>query len=125
MPTINEIASWTLEEIRIEILKILPAGWSFREGREERWVQAAFFKTGSPETPPYWSDTHMDPRLLLLNAFGWLWVRCQKPKHPVWRPRSAPSRVVARPTIPQVPDPSDLDPQRIRQVYEEKSKKRK
>ena len=124
MPSIEEIGAWSLDEIRGEIVKIIPAGWSFQEGREDRWFHVSFIKTGEPEEPPFWSDKHTDPRLLLLNAFGWLWTRHQKPTHPKWRPRDPTTRPAIRPPIPQVSDPPDLDPKEIQKVYGEKLKRR-
>jgi hypothetical protein len=118
MPSLAELAVWSLDDIRSEIIRMLPPGTSFRERREGRLLHGFFIKTLDPEAPPLWTDNQVDPRLLLLNAFGWLLSRSHKPTRPAWRPRSNTARPVVRPPIPQVSDPADLDPAHIRSVYE-------
>ncbi len=124
MPSVSEIATWSIDQIRYEIVRMLPAGMSFRERQEGRLLHAFFFKTTEPEAPPLWTDNHTDPRLLLLTAFGWLLSRNHKPSRPAWRPRPETAHRVRPPGIPQVADPADLDPAHIRSVYDKSNKRR-
>jgi hypothetical protein len=121
MPSVDEMERWTADDARQEINKILPAGWSFEAHRdEEGWCHASFHSADGP----IWSESHPDLKLLLLNAFGWLWLRGQKPKHPAWRIREGakPARPAPQPH-PAVADPPDLDPEEINSlVYGKRSK---
>lgn len=124
MPSLEQISAWTIPEIIEEIRKLLPEGHVLVEGIREGW-HAATIQHGSPEPHVLWSATHADRKHVLLNAFGWLWLRGQKSRHPVWKPRNwAPMR--RRPmTASRIPDPPDLDPAEIRAVYEREGTKGK
>jgi hypothetical protein len=127
MPSIEEISAWSVQDILSEIQRLLPEGFRFTEAAKEGWCIASVQQTvaESPEAKVLWSDSGPDRRLLLLNAFGWIWLRGQTPKHPAWRPRPGGQPVRRHPApFPKVPDPPDLDPAEIRSVYE-KGPKRK
>lgn len=128
MPSIEEIATWTIEEILGEIARLLPEGTVFVEAAKEGWHVATVQQKGAENTESQvlWTDNGPDRRLVLLNAFGWLWLRGQKTHHPAWKPR--PGGKPARPhpfgPSPQVPDPPDLDPKHVRSVYENPPKRK-
>lgn len=121
MPSIERISIWTNEETVEEIKRLLPEDSSFVENCRDGWffgrIQQALPDSSEPSV--LWEDINADRHLLLLNAFGWLWLRGQKESHPIWRPRpnSQPSRRHPAP-FPNTPDPPDLDPENIRGVYE-------
>lgn len=127
MPSIEQIATWTVEEILGEIQRLLPEGTAFVEAAKEGWHVATVQQRGAENAEPQilWTDNGPDRRLVLLNAFGWLWLRGQKPKHPAWKPRGTePARRHPAGAFPTVPDPPDLDPENVRSVYENPPKRK-
>jgi hypothetical protein len=127
MPSVENIEVWTIDETLGEIARLLPEGTVFVEAVKEGWHTAFIQRKGDGTTPPeiLWQDHGPDRRILLLNAFGWLWLRGQKTKHPAWKPRTGNDPVRRHPAhFPNVPDPPDLDPEKLRAVYE-KGPKRK
>ena len=128
MPSIDQISIWTNEETVAEIKRLLPEDSSFEEDFQDGWFFGSIQQTlpSSPESTILWKGDGPDRHLLLLNAFGWLWLRGQKESHPIWRPRpnSQPSRRHPAP-FPNIPDPPDLDPDHIREVYQEGPKRKK
>jgi hypothetical protein len=131
MPQIEEISSWSIQEILDEIQRLLPEGTRFVEAAKQGWYLASVQQVvpdvpNLPEPKVLWSDGGPDRRLLLLNAFGWIWLHDQKPKHPAWRPRSGGRPARRHPTgpFPKIADPPDLDPEEIRSVYEKPPKRK-
>lgn len=127
MPSIEQISTWTIPEILQEIRARLTEGCTFVEGTKEGWYIATVQQTvANAEVKVLWSESGADRKILLLNAFGWLWLRDQQPKRPAWRPRTGegPSRPTRGPLV-NVPDPPDLDPAEIRAVYQKGPPKRK
>ncbi len=124
MPSIEEISSWTIQEIIQEVVRLLPARQALVEARNEGWHVATIQETAADaETKILWTDRNADRKLVLLNAFGWLWLRNQKPHHPAWKPRDG-GRPMRRPVhSAKVADPADLDPAEIRAVYEKGPKR--
>jgi hypothetical protein len=119
MPSVEEINSWSDGQIVAEIRKLLPPHWSFTErpGSRQEWPAATI---ASPDAT-VWEGTEADRRILLLNAFGWIWLRGQKTKHPIWRVRGQEGARPAPRPPPSIPDPPDLDPEEInRMVYGKK-----
>lgn len=120
MPSVHEINAWPPEQIREEIRRLLPQDWSFKEDTG-RWATGSFLdKDGAI----MWEGEEPDRRLLLLSAYGWLWLRGQTPKHPVWKIRKPGGAMPAQRQAPEIPDPPDLDPVEINKaVYEKKAKR--
>ena len=122
MPSIEQISTWTIQEIVQEIGRILPAGQALVEAVTDGWHVATIER--SEDATVLWTDRNADRKLVLLNAFGWLWLHNQKPKHPAWKPREGNRPARPHPTRgPRVADPADLDPDEIRSVYEKERKK--
>jgi hypothetical protein len=115
MPKLEEVASWTLDQIRAHIHGLLPEGWKFDlQPHTDHWL--ASYKT--PANVEVWSGKHVDQRIILLTAYGWLWQKREPRKtHPAWIPQ--PTRLLIPVLHPAatVPDPEDLDPQAIQSVY--------
>lgn len=125
MPSIEQIDAWSVEEILGEIRRLLTPGLSFVEATKEGWATGSFqqpSKEEGSEPVILWSNTNADRRIMLLNAFGWLWLRNQKPKHPAWKPRPGGQPARRHPSPLKFQDPPDLDPEHIRAVYEKDSK---
>ncbi len=128
MASIEQIQSWTISEILGEIQRLLPEGASFVEATKDGWhiatVQQVVLDSSEPKI--LWSDRGPDRRLTVLNGFGWLWLRNQKPRHPAWKPRQGPEPVRYNPApFPNIPNFSHLDPAKIRAVYESGAKKKR
>ncbi len=123
MASIDQIASWTVEETREEVLKILPKGHKFVEESGAGGWLAASVRQGENIL---WADRGPDPKTVLVNAFGWLVLVNQKPQHPVWKPRPPGKFARLEPPPPQkAPVRPDLDPEEIKRVYDKELKKRK
>lgn len=126
MPSIEEIGTWTPEETLQEIQRLLPEGTAFVEAVKNGWHILTVQQRGGPGEEPkvLWTDNGPDRRLLLLNAFGWLWLRKQKPRHPAWKPRNGVRPARPHPVPTNFQDPPDLDPKNIRAVYEKWPKRK-
>lgn len=113
MFSLEEMGTWTIAEVRGEIRKLLIPAWKLRESKVEGWFRAEL--TGPEGT--LWEDSQADERILLLNLFGWLYLRNAQPKHPAWKARPATKRIRVGPTQggPQanMGEPADLDPVEI------------
>ena len=124
MTTLEEVTAWSLDEIRAGIALRLPEGWSFEEkAHPEGTLRAWIFSTSPDGTPVVeWQDTHIDPKFLLLGAFGFLWLRGNRP-HPdsPWIRRHNPTREAMTRQVNTlrcaVPDPPDVDPEEVLAVY--------
>lgn len=117
MPSVEEMSAWTEEETRAAIHVLLPEGWHFNLLRREGMLVAQFL---GPDGGEIWARAEPDRKILLLNAYGWLWSRGKSPEHPMWRSRTKLTRVpVHRVGLPgvEVPDPEDLDPEEVVSVY--------
>jgi hypothetical protein len=123
MPTLDEMSTWTVDEINAQILKLVPASLKFElETHPDHW--RASYKT---ENGVVWSEDHYALRILLLSAYMWLHQRLHPVRvHPAWRPSPSRPLVPVHPSggSPPVPDPSDLDPAHIASVYAERARKR-
>jgi len=104
----------TLEEIEAYINRIKPTNWvftySFEYGFEKGWWSASLIDS---ENQVQWSDFHLDPKLLFLNALGWLQVRDHRTTLPAWEPRDREVSLYRPPVRDVVPDPPDLDPDEV------------
>lgn len=123
MPTLEEIAHWTIEDINGQVLGLLPKGWTFDlETRPNDW--RAVIKAPDPERE-IWALEHWELRILMLSAFAWLWQQRNPTRvHPAWVPRPAPRLTPVRPGAIGVSNPVDLDPAHIRSVYDAHARKR-
>lgn len=122
MASVDQIAAWSAEELRVEIAKLVPKDHTFVEEESDGWFTVS---VQTSESKVLWADRGILPKTVLTNAFGWLWMRQQKPKHPAWALRSPNQAHHDIPAVRRTPDPPDLDPEEIRKVYERESKKPK
>jgi len=128
VPSLDELVNLSTEDIRAAVAAELPAGWKFHAEPVNGW---AYARLEDAEGTLLWEDCLADPRLVFLNAYGWLVSRSTEPKHPVWRRRTHevnPQQYTPRPAETRwepVPDPEDLDPAEVQAVYQDPHSKRK
>jgi hypothetical protein len=114
-PTLAEMTAWSIEEVQVVVENMLPNGWSVTCSVDDQFfltITDAFGVT-------MWSNTSLDERLLLLDAFGWLLLRdASRPKDGPWAPRQREltHRVVAA-DAEVFADPPDLDSAVLDAVY--------
>ena len=119
MATPDELRRWTKEVIYAQIEQSLPEGWTFDLAASEHCFRA---RVKDSQGLVIWENTSFDIRLLLLDTYGWLWLRDKKPSSEVWtrrrevRPAEIPVGPVTLSGI-TLPDPEDLDPKEIAAVY--------
>jgi hypothetical protein len=118
MFSLQEMTAWTPGEIEAAVHTALPPGWRFSFELVESFYWASY--TDADEKV-VWARENPDLRIVLLDAYGWLWARKNEASRPFWRPRhfeTPPPKPgpMSHPGIP-VPDPADLDPDEIAVVY--------
>jgi hypothetical protein len=124
MITVEEISAWAPAEILEEIRKAVPDATVTHQQSEEGFWETCVQQLDSTGAPVVLvEDQSIDERLGLLNAFGAIWFS-QLPSPPPdspWVRRSEVTRVVvpaqARAGGTPSPDPEDLDPQQIQEIY--------
>jgi len=116
--TLEEVSAWSNDELDAQIHSLLEPGWTFNVRPEDGWWYGI---VADAEGGQEWADSQADVRLLLLNAYGWLYTHRQQPKDPLWRRRQELDPRVVRGQVSlcgvTVPDPEDLDPNEVRAVY--------
>lgn len=127
MLSLEEMASWDVQDVRAAIASDLPEGWKFIPEVVNGWYFAKYFDDVGRVV---WEDQSADQRLLFFNAYGWLHLRNHKPRIPAWKLRTSevsPATVAGRASHPQivVPDPEDLDPDEVRSVYADPHSRRR
>jgi hypothetical protein len=118
MHSLEEIAGWSLEEIRREILKLLPKDHRliFGPGTDEDTLSVHI---ETPEGKLLWRREGFEERTLLLDAFGWLWTQ----KRPApglgtpWAQKRFPKLQHVPFKTSGIPDPADVDPEEVLAVY--------
>jgi hypothetical protein len=125
MPLTVEIASLREDEIRENVNRSAPEGWSFnveQSGESRLWV--ASFKDSKDVLQ--WEVSDITLKQVLLHALGWLEVRKILPESR-WAPRKGgitTDRVHDRAySMTSEGGPSDLEPDEISSVYERRGVK--
>lgn len=131
MPTLEEMTTWSADEVFEAIQQVLPKGWTLSCKRKQNsfWVRILEPAVEGQERVVVWEDYHIDQRILLFDAYGWLTVR-DRPKSPGGGDLSRRQQLaeqaaarwaqVPREAIP--PDPEDVDPDEVNAVYEKARK---
>jgi hypothetical protein len=126
MATVEEMTAWTAEEARAAVVAALPPGWQHRYDHEDgEWTAELI----DPEGQVQYTSTYPEPRLVLLNAYGYLLARQPAgPRHPLWsrgarEDRRGPRKAgdLGLPGLGPTPDPADLDPADVSLVYTRRS----
>ena len=130
MPSIQEVTAWSLDEIQEELQKALPKEWKTERGEDEGHLWIRILRPEGDGWVLEWDNFHFDEKVLLLDAFYWLWFRTQpRPAEgtSVWSRRRGElnQRTVTQRVLASVPDPEDLDPLEVQAVYDEAAKKRR
>lgn len=118
MPSFSEVYTWTNSEIIDQIIALLPEGWQFN--KTSKGIFSATIINDSDVA--VWEDRQLDERLLLLNAFGWLFSNKTSVSNPIWNRGDAPEGpvrvgMVDLPGV-EIKDPEDVDPEEVASVYE-------
>ena len=118
--SLDEIVLYTDVEIETHIRQLLRPGEFFTLGRDETWFVSEITLRGETSSL-LWDHLGFDRRLLLLDAYGWLWARVQPAStSTIWVRQREITRddVARRAASSTTPDPEDLDPEEVRSVYE-------
>lgn len=122
-PSLEGIVAWSEGEIALNIKALLPPGWEFLMGDEGALLKAAIVEG---ETEIRWEDTGYDRRILLLNAYGWLYRRVRpQSSHPAWHREREDFRVPVKAPSGGGALPEDLDPVAIAELYANQQKTRR
>lgn len=117
MPSVEEMATWAPDEIMAHIQRLLPEGHEFGLGRQgiALWLARVVNSSGDK----LWERSGMDERVLLLDAYGWLWLQRQAAPAPdtPWARRPSPKLQQVSRSPSTDPDPEDLDPAEVLAVY--------
>jgi hypothetical protein len=113
--SLEETTTWTSDDALARLKQTLPASWELKHSVEQGWYRATI---QNEEGEQQWAGEHPDPKILFLDALGWLRLRNHQTKNPAWRRRRERGVVLVRPgTQDVVPDPPDLDPDEVGVVY--------
>lgn len=116
----DEILTWTNADVRMQIGKLLPEGWTFTCNLDQEnhfWVAEVKNEDGEVS----WGTFNPDERLALLAVFGHMWSKSHKRPAPgtPWGPRRQELiRRYVTSRVERPPDPEDLDPEEVASVYE-------
>lgn len=121
MLSIEEMTAWDEDQIQAEIQARLPPGHRFVFGVEAGSWCARFY---GPEGV-VWESSHYEARVLLFNAFGWLWKPPPRVHASRWRPHGGHRLVPVGRSAQEAatPDPEDLDPVQVSAVYGDDTKR--
>lgn len=121
MQTLEEMSAWTLDDVVAHTKALLPPGarlaygmddsvWFARIERREEGLEQGWLVL--------WEDQGIDPRNVLLNAYGWVWgqIHSKAPTHSPWSRKHEFTVSKAR-VLSSEPDPEDLDENYLKSVY--------
>lgn len=118
MFSLEETLTWTADDVfeRLRTRGVLPPGWTVKRTVEGGWHRVVLLDA---EGGQQWLGENADPKLVGLDALGWLRVRQHQVKQPVWRPRESevPLHRPPDPLVSAAPDPPDVDPDEVAAVY--------
>ncbi len=120
---LDELARYPDEEIEIHVQQLLRPEESFQIQLVETWWEAEILLREGETSQLLWDQMGFDRRLLLLDAYGWLWSRLQPASSSsIWvRRREVTREDLTRRAVMShvpIPDPEDLDPKEVQMVYE-------
>ena len=116
MFSLEETLTWTADDVFARIRSVVPAGWAVERSVVDGWHRVVL---RGPEGVEQWAGEHADPKIIGLDARGWLRLRHHQVRHPAWKPREAevPLHRPAGAVVSAEPDPADLDPSEVEAVY--------
>jgi hypothetical protein len=122
MPEYVDIETWPIDRIRRSSHSVLPNGWELKSGTLAEygtWIQIL------SSDKVVWNASHLDERIVWISAYCWLLLREQPSPPPnvsVWGKRRG--ELTARGVTQRIlssPDPEDLDPDEIKEIYRRRS----
>lgn len=130
MPTLEEVTAWSNDQLEAELKAALPSGlimtygWDALEGY---WQLTLYRLNPAGERVVEIDEINMDGRLALLNVYGQFWLSHGTPaKDSPWIRRHGElsreliTRKVSTVGV-NVPDPEDLDPTEIDNMYKQET----
>lgn len=119
MKTPHEISELSIDDLLRELQCVLPAHWKFEWEDDYAPIRARLIDMKTEEC--VWLEPGVDLRLLLLSAYGWIWLQ----KHPAssnrWHIHEDRDSRKAYDRLPSDSDPPDLDPSEVQTVYTSQS----
>lgn len=119
MLTIEEMSAWTADDVLDQIQGRVPEGLTFFTGLENG-VWFVRFTRHDNLNEVVWEDFGIDRRILLFNAYGWIWMLQKQPSlHSPWvrRREITAASATRRANFGDIPDPEDLNPDEVAAVY--------
>lgn len=121
MHTLEEMTTWTVEDVDAAIKQGLTEGLFFDRGFDPQagtWF-ARFWRLQDGQKRTLYEDWGFEQRITYLNAYGWLWAQKQPvpSAHSPWRPRGDVTVAQVQRKARNIPDPADLDPKEVQSVY--------
>ena len=112
-----EITMWSAEKIGAALHQAMPLGWEFQYkiGGDQQY----FGVIHDSAREVRWQSESPDFRLLLLAAYGWLYLRSHpEVKDGLWavRRQELTSEIVQKHAL-NIPDPEDLVPEELETFY--------
>ena len=122
--SLDDMASWSPDQVLAAIKRDLPAGWTLDYGYIDSG-RGYYAQVDDGEGKQQWFDEHGDAKFLFLDLLGWLLYRDTKAAHPVWERRRGevdPNKTHGSGQRPQntqpSADPEDLSPSEVTALYE-------
>lgn len=121
MHTLEEMTTWTVDDVANAIRQGLPSGLVFDCGFDVAagtWY-VRFWRQQDDQKRVLFEDWGFEQRITYLNAFGWLWSQKQPapPAHSPWQRRGEVTVAQVQRKAHNIPDPADLDPNEVQAVY--------
>lgn len=116
MLPLEDTTNWTADDALAYLKKVLSPDWRLESRTtDDGWPCLVL----TNEEGVQWEGEHPDPKILYLNALGWVSYRKRqyKVKNPVWQRRNEEVPLARPPVKEETPDPPDLDPDEVDAVY--------
>lgn len=113
MISLSEMTTWSAEDALARLKIEVPSDWTVEVDASDEGVSLVL---SNSEGEQMWAGGHIEPKILFLDALGWLSTRSHA-FSPAWQPRTQ-EVPLHRPEIQQkMDDPPDLDPEEVEAVY--------
>jgi hypothetical protein len=112
--TLAEAQTWSADDALLYLKQNVPDGWAISV------YGAVVVELRDSEGSIQCTHVGVDPKMVFLDTIGWLRVREHTVKAPRWRPRSSDVGLHRPPRESRYPDPPDLDPTEIAELYKGK-----
>ncbi len=118
---LGDISTWSIEEARTQVLNLLPEKWHLSVGCDESgfWTVRVTSPDEEGADVLMWKGEALGELGVLLDAFGYLWLRSQ-PGPELDSPWTRKKSRIPSPCFSvsdKAPDPEDLDPGEVASVY--------